>query len=261
MKQLHNGVGEPITREEWNLGAHYCPEFDYAFTFGERPEGGCYCRDSIGEYQSTHANHCLATHPANYEPCEHEFDPEPHGSRDTFVPPPARDESHLDKAYKSWDKVECDADLDMPCDTTTEAERIAEQERLFKLYNPTDTVVPPKCDDDFIKEMEAALDAVTEEDLLRTYHEGKPLPSPRIVTNKYPKAVHKHNDQWWFWEESHTVRYGPFNTEKEADDSLNRYCTDYLGEPKAPEKDPVLEAWKKELEKGGLDYDRNVQDY
>jgi len=32
-----------------------------------------------------------------------------------------------------------DADLDMPCDITTEAERIAEQERLFKLYNSKDT--------------------------------------------------------------------------------------------------------------------------
>ena len=194
MQQLHDGEGEPITRAEWNLGAHYCPEFDYMFTFGERPEGGCYCRPDIGEYRATHKDHCLATHPANYEPCEHEFEPEPHGTRDTFV--------------------------------------------------------PPKCDDDFIREFDAALDAVTEEELERVY---KTKPLPPIVTDKYPKAVHKHNDQWWFWEETHTLRYGPFNTEKEADDSLNRYCADYRGKPEAPEKDPVIEAWQKELKEGGLD--------
>lgn len=235
MQQLHDGEGEPITRAEWNLGAHYCPEFDYMFTFGERPEGGCYCRPDIGEYQSTHTDHCLATHPANYEPCKHEFEPEPHGTRDTFVPHPTDEEldqmqsaretreAKLDEAYKSWDLVEGDGDL--------------------------------------IAEMQTAIDAVTEEDLLRTYHEGKPLPLPRIVTNKYPKAVHKYNDQWWFWEKTHIVRYGPFNTEKEADDSFNRYCTDYLGEPEAPEKDPVIDAWQKQLKEGGLGYDRNVQDY
>ena len=112
MQQLHDGEGEPITRAEWNLGAHYCPEFDYMFTFGERPEGGCYCRPDIGEYQSTHTDHCLATHPANYEPCEHEFEPEPHGTRDTFNPYPTKCDDQLIAEMQTAIDALTEADLE-----------------------------------------------------------------------------------------------------------------------------------------------------
>ena len=223
MQQLHDGEGEPITRAEWNLGAHYCPEFDYMFTFGERPEGGCYCRSSIGEYQSTHTDHCLATHPANYEPCEHEFEPEPHGTRDTFVPHPTDKEldqmqsvretreAKLDEAYKSWDPY------------------------------------PTKCDDQLIAEMQTAIDSITEEDMKPIDSPVPPIPSPQ------DKTIHYHNKRWWFWDETGQHRHGPYETHAECLKDFDHYCNVYLGEPEVPEESPVIKTWKKELKEGGLD--------
>jgi hypothetical protein len=85
--------GGTLTPAEQAEGWHFCPEFDGLLTMGEGP-GPCPC--------GIHGD----------SPLQLTRDPEPHGTRDTFV--------------------------------------------------------PPKCDDDFIREFEAALDKVTIEALSTT---------------------------------------------------------------------------------------------
>jgi len=156
----------PLTANELALGWHFCPAFDGMLTSGEptnrdTPEGllTCACGNKINP------NTCIT-----YE------GEEPHGSRDTFVPPPEK----LDKfgfpvrtieqqlADLKAEIAAHDPDLEMPCDTTPESERIAEQENLFKLLNPTDNPAPVKCDDDCIREFEAAQDKLTDQALTAT---------------------------------------------------------------------------------------------
>lgn len=41
------------------------------------------------------------------------------------------------------------------------------------------------------------------------------------------KAVHRHsNDTWWFWDETWMSEYGPYPTEEEANQAVNRYAAE-----------------------------------
>jgi hypothetical protein len=36
---------------------------------------------------------------------------------------------------------------------------------------------------------------------------------------------------WYFWNESFDYVYGPYGSEKEAEDALGEYCREFLGDP------------------------------
>jgi hypothetical protein len=68
--------GGTLTPAEQAEGWHFCPEFDGLLTMGEGP-GPCPC--------GIHGD----------SPLQLTRDPEPHGSRDTFVPPPVKSDIEL----------------------------------------------------------------------------------------------------------------------------------------------------------------------
>ena len=68
--------GGTLTPAEQALGWHFCHEFDGLLTMGEGP-GPCPC--------GIHGD----------SPLQLTRDPEPHGSRDTFVPPPVKSDIEL----------------------------------------------------------------------------------------------------------------------------------------------------------------------
>jgi hypothetical protein len=41
--------------------------------------------------------------------------------------------------------------------------------------------------------------------------------------------VHEFNGQWWFWDETWSERFGPYDTEEEAVNACNRYAKEVLG--------------------------------
>ncbi len=44
-------------------------------------------------------------------------------------------------------------------------------------------------------------------------------------TEKHIDPVHETDDgTWWFWDETWGHRQGPFDTEKEAKEKLEKYC-------------------------------------
>lgn len=250
----------PLTANELALGWHFCPAFDGMLTSGEptnrdTPEGLliCACGNKINP------NTCIT----------HEGE-EPHGSRDTFVPPPVKsDVELLREKLISMDAI---TEIDLG-------------------------VCPPvKCDDDFITEFESALDKLTDESLTTTNNtmmtpsrwlqltmngghitplerqEGwhycprlddkltkmqdnqcklcgadqRPDPLELVVCppNKQqlsditvstnPPIVHQHNDQWYFWEETYSERIGPYSTEIAANKALDHYCDVVLGQGRDP---------------------------
>lgn len=41
--------------------------------------------------------------------------------------------------------------------------------------------------------------------------------------------VHKEKDGWYFWDETWADRIGPYTTEEEAREQLEKYCGEFLG--------------------------------
>jgi len=50
-----------------------------------------------------------------------------------------------------------------------------------------------------------------------------------IQESRTPEVVHQEDGKWFFWEETWAHRQGPFDTEKEARETLDRYCREVLG--------------------------------
>lgn len=44
-----------------------------------------------------------------------------------------------------------------------------------------------------------------------------------------PYPVRHHDGKWWFWDETWSQEFGPYDTEEKAVRSLSRYCRKYLG--------------------------------
>ena len=177
----------PLTANELALGWHFCPAFDNMLTSGEptnrdTPEGLliCACGNKINP------NTCIT-----YE------GEEPHGTRDTFVPPPQM-------SFEEEERAE-----------------IA-RARAFIAKNDARDIL--------IREMQEAIDSIKEEDLKPIDRPVPPIPSPE------DKTIHYHNKRWWFWDETGQHRHGPYETHAECVKDLNHYCRVYLGEPEEPEE-------------------------
>jgi len=213
----------PLTANELALGWHFCPAFDGMLTSGEptnrdTPEGLliCACGNKINP------NTCIT-----YE------GEEPHGTRDTFVPPPEK----LDKFGFPVRTLEQQlADL---------MESIDPDPLSLVVYDPNEPVphltdeqltaalIKGKAeadamDDNLVQEMQIALDSLTEEDLKPVDRPVPPIPSPQ------DKTIHYHNKKWWFWDETGQHRHGPYETHAECVKDFNHYCNVYLGEPEDP---------------------------
>ena len=189
----------PLTANELALGWHFCPEFDGMLTSGEptnrdTPEDllVCACGNKINP------NTCIT-----YE------GEEPHGTRDTFVPPPVKSDIELLK------------------------------EKLISMNAITEIDIggcPPvkyvKYTDELAEEMKVALDSLTEEDM-------KPYERPTPAWEKCPqpseeKTIHYHDHKWWYWDETNMHRHGPYETHAECLAGLKHYCHVYLGHPEDP---------------------------
>ena len=103
-------------------------------------------------------------------------------------------------------------------------------------------------DKNLAQEMKAALDSLTEEDLIRpqdpdlvdavyepTYAEHVDLIAKAKEYLATVKAiVHQHEGQWYFWEETYSQRIGPYSTEIAANKALDHYCDVVLGQGREP---------------------------
>ena len=57
-----------------------------------------------------------------------------------------------------------------------------------------------------------------------------------------PEVVHQKEDgKWYYWTETWTEEYGPFDTKELAQEACNRYATEVLHHPEAPDQAPVVE--------------------
>jgi hypothetical protein len=56
------------------------------------------------------------------------------------------------------------------------------------------------------------------------------IEQPKYGEDWVHDPVHEDDDGWWFFDESWSERYGPFETEKECRDELKLYCIECLGE-------------------------------
>ena len=213
----------PLTANELALGWHFCPEFDGMLTSGEptnrdTPEALliCACGNKINP------NTCIT-----YE------GEEPHGTRDTFVPPPQKLdkfgfpirtlEQQLADLKESIDPDPLSLvvyDPNAPVDHLTDEELTA---ALIKGKAEADAY-----DNNLVQEMKVALDSLTEENMMPHTRPVPPIPSPE------DKTVHYHNKRWWFWDETGMHRHGPYETHAECIKDLNHYCNVYLGHPEDP---------------------------
>jgi len=60
----------------------------------------------------------------------------------------------------------------------------------------------------------------------RFVYEGKPKNIKKDMTIKKsenPEIVHKYLDEWYFWDETYSERYGPYESEEEAIRKLDQY--------------------------------------
>lgn len=209
--------GGTLTPAEQAAGWHFCPEFDGLLTMGEGP-GPCPC--------GIHGD----------SPLQLTRDPEPHGTRDTFVPPP--------KLNKFGDPIKTFEE--QLADIKARIASIEADPLDLLVYDPNDDPVPhmsdehltaalikgkaeaDAMDDNLVQEMQIALDSLTEEDLKPVDRPVPPIPSPQ------EKTIHYHNKRWWFWDETGMHRHGPYETHAECVKDFNHYCNVYLGEPEDP---------------------------
>ena len=163
-------------------------------------------------------------------------DPEPHGSRDTFVPPP--------KLNKFGDPIKTFEE--QLADIKARIASIEADPLDLVVYDPNDDPVPHMSDEhltaalikgkaeadamdsNLIQEMQIALDSIKEEDMKPVDRPVPPIPSPQ------EKTIHYHNKRWWFWDECGMHRHGPYETHAECVKDFNHYCNVYLGEPEDP---------------------------
>lgn len=47
--------------------------------------------------------------------------------------------------------------------------------------------------------------------------------------------IHEENGKWYFWDEVWVDRYGPYDTEEECKEALDRYCREVLELPSSEE--------------------------
>ena len=105
--------GGTLTPAEQAEGWHYCPEFDFMLTMGEGP-GPCPC--------GIHGDSPLQL-----------TRPEPHGSRDTFVPPPDKTDEEMTAALIK-NQIEADAyDANLAQEMKAEPAIYTEQEMKIVL--------------------------------------------------------------------------------------------------------------------------------
>ena len=200
----------PLTANELALGWHFCTAFDNMLTSGEptnrdTPEGLliCACGNKINP------NTCIT-----YE------GEEPHGSRDTFVPPPQK----LDKFGFPIRTLEQQlADL---------KESIDPDPLSLVVYDPNEPV--PHLTDE---QLTAALikgkaEADAYDDNLAQEMKAA-LTVPALPEDTDP-IIHQHDGKWWFWDETGMHRHGPYSSYEETKKNLNHYCHVYLGESEDP---------------------------
>ena len=233
--------GGPLTPAEQAEGWHFCPEFDGLLTMGEGP-GPCPC--------GIHGD----------SPLQLTRDPEPHGTRDTFVPPPQKLdkfgfpirtlEQQLADLKESIDPDPLSLvvyDPNAPVDHLTDEELTAalikgkaeadamdnnmmsfQEEERADIARARAFIASDDANDILIREMQEALDSIKEEDLKPIDRPVPPIPSPE------DKTIHYHNKRWWFWDETGQHRHGPYETHAECVKDLNHYCNVYLGHPEDP---------------------------
>ena len=238
--------GGTLTPAEQAEGWHFCPEFDGLLTMGEGP-GPCPC--------GIHGD----------SPLQLTRDPEPHGTRDTFVPPPKLNkfggpiktfEEQLADLKSRIADIEADPlelvvhDPNAPVPQMTDEEVTAHLAEGIKCKAEADAmddnmmsfqeeeramiakarafIAKDDARDILIREMQEAIDSITEEDMKPIDRPVPPIPSPE------DKTVHYHNKRWWFWDETGMHRHGPYETHAECMKDLNHYCNVYLGHPEDP---------------------------
>lgn len=174
-------------------------------------------------------------------------DPEPHGSRDTFVPPPVK--SDIELLREKLISMDAITEIDIGgCPPVKYVKYTDDQlpDPSLVVYDPNDDPVPHWTDEELTaalikskaeadaydknlaQEMKAALDSLTEEDMKPIDRPVPPIPSPE------DKTIHYHNKKWWFWDETGQHRHGPYETHAECVKDLNHYCHVYLGHPEDP---------------------------
>ena len=218
----------PLTANELALGWHFCPEFDGMLTSGEptnrdTPEALliCACGNKINP------NTCIT-----YE------GEEPHGTRDTFVPPPVKcDDDFITEFEKALDLL---TEVSM----TTTNNTMMTPSRWLQLTMNGGHITPlervegwhycPRLDDKLTKiqnnicKLCGADQGPDPLDLVVCPPDEPTVPDP----NKF--IVHQHNDQWYFWEETYSQRIGPYSTEIAANKALDHYCDVVLGQGRDP---------------------------
>lgn len=184
-------------------------------------------------------------------------EPEPHGSRDTFVPPPVKcDDDFITEFEAALDKLTEESlsttnntmmtpsrwlELSINGGHITPLERMEGwhycprvNDKLTKMPNnlcklcgadqlpdPLELVVcpPVKSDIELLREKLISMDTITEIDL------GGHISEP---------TIHNHDGKWWYWDETNMHRHGPYETYTECLAGLKHYCHIYLGHPEDP---------------------------
>lgn len=222
----------PLTANELALGWHFCPAFDGMLTSGEptnrdTPEGLliCACGNKINP------NTCIT-----YE------GEEPHGTRDTFVPPPIKCDDDLILEFESaLDKL-TDESL------TTTNNTMMTPSRWMQLTMNGGHITPlermegwhycPRLDDKLTKmqnnqcKLCGADQGPDPLELVVCPPNEQQLAD--IKESKIEPTIHQHDGKWWFWDETGMHRHGPYSSYEETNKDLKHYCNVYLGEPEDP---------------------------
>ena len=254
----------PLTANELALGWHFCPEFDGMLTSGEptnrdTPEALliCACGNKINP------NTCIT-----YE------GEEPHGTRDTFVPPPVKcNDDFITEFEAALDKLTEESlsttnntmmtpsrwlQLTMNGGHITPLERMEGwhycprvDDKLTKIQNnicklcgadqgpdPLDLVVCPT--DEQLDQMQSIRDKANDVNKSDIELLKEKLISMDTITeidlggHTSESTIHQHDGKWWFWDETGMHRHGPYSSYEETRKDLNHYCHVYLGHPEDP---------------------------
>lgn len=169
-------------------------------------------------------------------------DPEPHGSRDTFVPPPVKcDDAFITEFEAALDKL-TEESLSTTNNTMMTPSRWLELSINGGHITPLERMEGwhycPRVDDKLTKmpnnlcKLCGADQRPDPLELVVCPPNEQQLSDITVSTN--PPIVHQHNDQWYFWEETYSQRIGPYSTEIAANKALDHYCDVVLGQGRDP---------------------------
>ena len=242
----------PLTANELALGWHFCPEFDGMLTSGEPTN-----RDTPKDLLV-----CACGNKINPNTCITYEGEEPHGTRDTFVPPPVKSDIELlrEKLISMDAITEIDIGGCPPLKYVKYTDEQLDQMQSVRdamsdnpmVYDPNNDPVPHCTDEELTaalikhqveadaydknlaQEMKVALDSLTEEDMKPNTYK-RPTPAwEKCPQPSEEKTIHYHDHKWWYWDETNMHRHGPYETHAECLAGLKHYCHVYLGHPEDP---------------------------